>query len=181
MSTICFILVTLWWNFFYSSFHVGHSHYVQSSHGEGWLWQCGLSMFFLNEVECLPWVPGGRGVSSWSSEGDGGTESPFWTAGTFGSVTTSFTTMSLFLFWSGKYHHWKKKKVNNLGTEFCIFWYCHERILCIWQAFVLSRRNSFFSPPPEQDANLKGKEHGQEILAIWEKRQRPSALPLQET
>ena len=75
----------------------------------------------------------------------------------------------------------KKKKVNNLGTEFCIFWYCHERILCIWQAFILSRRNSFFSSPPEQDANLKGKEHWQEILAIWEKRQRPSALPLQET
>lgn len=72
--------------------------------------------------------------------------------------------------------------VNNLSIEFCIFWYCHGRMLYIWQAFVLSKRNAFFPPtPPEQDANLKGKEHRQEILALWEKRQRLSALPLQET
>lgn len=53
-------------------------------------------------------------------------------------------------------------------------------MLSIWQAFFLNMRNAFF-PPPEQDANLKGKEHRQEILAVWEKRQRPSALPPQET
>lgn len=65
-------------------------------------------------------------------------------------------------FGPGKYHR-QQEMVNNLSTEFCTLWYCHERMLYSCQACASSERNAFL---PAQDENLKQKDHRQEKLAI---------------
>ena len=168
MSTTCFILVTFSWHFFYPGFHIEGPHYYAAMRCGGKVGGCG-SVFPLSEMGLFPefwwegnYLPGVLGQMGVLSPSSGllvlSVQWPLhsrpWACFYFILLTYSFGP--------GKYYH-QKERVNNLSIEFCVLRYCHERILYNWQAFVSNKRNAFL---PAQDANLKGKEHRQEILAI---------------